>query len=148
MAWWIWATTGLLLLGLEAVTNSGFYIFFFAVSALLVALLSVLGIVEDTDTQYFLFSAMALVTLAFVRVKLVQMVSPRDPRTDRDGVEGKFATAKEPLLPGGEGEAELRGSTWRARNVGRGIIATGDSCRVVRSSGIILEVTTTPPEEG
>jgi membrane protein implicated in regulation of membrane protease activity len=55
------------------------------------------------------------------------------------------ALAVAPIAAGGFGRAELRGSTWSARNVGATALAAGERSRVVAVQGLELEIR---PERG
>jgi membrane protein implicated in regulation of membrane protease activity len=50
------------------------------------------------------------------------------------------AVAREALVPGAIGKAELRGSVWNARNAGREALAAGQRARVERVEGLVLQL--------
>ena len=54
---------------------------------------------------------------------------------------GAVAISAGTILPGGHGRAELRGTTWSARNVGQALLAAGQRCRVVAVEGLTLDIT-------
>jgi membrane protein implicated in regulation of membrane protease activity len=57
---------------------------------------------------------------------------------------GELAVALDPIAPGGQGRAELRGTTWTARNLASTPLAAGQSIRVERIDGLTIHVR---PEE-
>ncbi len=58
----------------------------------------------------------------------------------KDKLEDEIAVATEQLAAGATGQAELRGSTWRARNIGEVDLEVGDRCRVERVDGLVLSI--------
>jgi hypothetical protein len=57
-----------------------------------------------------------------------------------DTLVGEVATLAETLAPGATGRAELRGSTWTARNAGATPLPAGSRTRVERVEGLLLHV--------
>ena len=51
---------------------------------------------------------------------------------------GRIRSRVDPILPGAIGRAELRGSTWSARNLHSAELARGQRCRVERVDGLML----------
>ena len=56
MIWWYWILLGLLLAAIELATPGGFFFIFFAVSALLVGVLDMMGVLQSDALQWGLFS--------------------------------------------------------------------------------------------
>ena len=75
MIWWYWILLGLFLAAIEIATPGGFFVIFFAVAALIVGLLDVLGILESDALQWGLFSVLSLVCLAFFRKPLLERMN-------------------------------------------------------------------------
>ena len=139
MAWWIWAFLGLILLGVEITTPGGFYIFFFGLSALVVAALAGFGIAEVEWIQWLLFSVMSVASLFIFRGPLLRMIKSYDrigPMVDT--MIGEIAIPLEPLAPGSTGKAECRGSAWTAHNGGLVLLAKGQRSVVERVEGLAL----------
>jgi membrane protein implicated in regulation of membrane protease activity len=66
----------------------------------------------------------------------------------REGVDslvGELAIADDAIAPGQYGRAQLRGSTWTARNVGERTTIVGERSRVVAVRGLELDIR---PERG
>jgi inner membrane protein len=144
MEWWIWALLGLILLGIEACTLSGFYIFFFGIGAILVSLSIIVGVADDAAIQWLLFSLFSVAGLLLLRSWLLQTVSPNLPLHDRDSIVGQRARVKGTIAPQALGWVDHRGTPWQARNLGTEILEAGDECQVISISGLTLEVKREP----
>jgi membrane protein implicated in regulation of membrane protease activity len=53
---------------------------------------------------------------------------------------GETCIASGGIGPGEHGRAELRGTTWSARNVAEAPLAGGQRCRVVAVQGLMLDI--------
>lgn len=137
MAWWLWSIFGLALLAAELLVPTGFFVFFFGVSGVLVGGLVGLGWVEDPWIEWVLFSGLAVVLLLAFRRRLVDRVQRRQ-RPPKDTVMGEVATLMEDLPPGGVGKAELRGSVWTVKSLEQKPLAKGQRCVVERVEGLTL----------
>jgi len=135
MSWWIWVLVGLALLVLEMVTPGGLFALFFGFSALAVAALAALGVASPT-LQWLLFAGLGVVGLGLLRGPLQRRLDSR--RIPVDTLVGEVAVPMEGLERGGTGKAELRGTTWTARNAGEGPLARGQRCRVDRVEGLTI----------
>jgi membrane protein implicated in regulation of membrane protease activity len=141
MEWWHWAVLGLLLAGLEILTPGGFYLIFFGLGGLAVALLSFLGIAGPLWMQLLLFSLFSIVSLALFRNPLLRMMQRKTGLSAQvDKLVGELATPKEAIAAGAVGKAELRGTTWTARNGGTQIIPAGHRCRVKQVDGLVITI--------
>lgn len=135
MTWWMWALGGLALLGIEIATPGGFFVIFFGLAALGVALLVLLGVAGPDWVQWLLFSVGSVGSLMLFREKLVRRSrSGNAPET----LVGEVAVLLEDVPPGGIGRAELRGTAWSARHEGDVALARGQRCRVARIEGLML----------
>jgi membrane protein implicated in regulation of membrane protease activity len=140
MVWWIWILLGLALLALEAATPGGFFALFFGLSAVLVGALSALRLAGPPWLQWVLFSVIAVVALVALRKPLRARFNVDGTRRSVDKLTAETAVALADLPPGEVGKAELRGSTWSARNAGTETIPKGRRCRVERVEGLTLWV--------
>ena len=116
----------------------GFHLVFFAASAVIVGLLVLLGVSLPVSAQWLLFAALSIGMLVLFRARLREKIKTREQ--DVDKLEDEIAVATEQLAAGGTGQAELRGSTWRARNIGELDLEVGDRCRVERVDGLVLSI--------
>lgn len=140
MAWWFWIVFGLGLSALELATPGGIVIVFFGVGALAVGLLALVNLAGPAWVQWLLFPIFALVSLRLFREPVMNRLGIGGDRSDVDTLVGEIAVAGELLPPGGHGRAELRGTTWSARNVDAAPLVPGQRCRVVAVQGLMLDL--------
>jgi membrane protein implicated in regulation of membrane protease activity len=140
MAWWIWILIGLGLLGIEAGMPGGFFFLFFGISGLAVGILAALGIGGPLWMQWALFSALALAALAVLRKPLQAKLNINGANKHVDKLTRETAIAQTDMAPDQIGKAELRGTTWTARNASEGPIVTGQRLKVDRVDGLTLFV--------
>ena len=141
MQWWHWALLGLVLGLLELATPGGFFILFFGIGALLVSLLSLIGIGGPLWLQWVLFGALSVVTLFFFRDPLLRRMRAAERTGLVDSLTSDIAVVKEDIPPGEIGRAELRGAAWSARNVGGVALHRGQRCSVRKVDGLTLHIT-------
>jgi inner membrane protein len=142
MVWWYWMVFGLALLAAEMTTPGGFYILFFGLSALLVGTMAGLGIVDLDWLQWLLFSVIAIGSLLVFRGPLMARMSHgRNAHADVDTMVGEVAIPLEPLASGETGKAEMRGTTWTAKNVGPTDFRKGQRAKVTNVDGLTLWIT-------
>jgi inner membrane protein len=139
MNWWIWIVLGLVLAAIELATPGGFFVIFFGVSALVIGLLALADIGTALWLQLLLFPIVALIALKFFRQPLMARLGIRGG-DDVDSLVGQVAIAVAMMAPGAHGRAELRGTTWNARNVDAATLAAGQRCRVVAVQGLMLDL--------
>jgi membrane protein implicated in regulation of membrane protease activity len=139
MEWWHWLAGGLLLLVLELVTPSGFFIMFFGIGALVVGALMIGGIVIGAPVQWLLFTVASLASLLLFRGRVLARLSPPPP-PPVDSLIGDLAVPQQRIEAGATGRVEVRGSAWTARNESALAIEQGQRCRVVRINGLELGV--------
>ena len=139
MPWWGWVVVGAALLGSELVVPSQFFMVFLGAAALVVGLCGLLGFVQPVWQQWLAFGLMSVVFLLFFRRRLWAKMDRDAPLVD-DRVVGEIAVANERIEPGGTGRAELRGTSWTARNVGDEPILPGGRARTEEVEGLVLVV--------
>jgi inner membrane protein len=137
MDWWIWLLIGLMLFLAELVTPGGFYIIFFGVGALIVGVLAGLEAAGPPWFQYILFSVVSVVALWLFREKLLQLTRPASSE-GVDNLVGETAVSLEDIPVNGIGKAEMRGTSWSARNIGDKPLARGQRSRVERVEGLTI----------
>ncbi len=142
MIWWYWMVLGLVLLGAEMTTPGGFYIIFFGLSALMVGTLAGLDLVAADWLQWLLFSVIAVGSLLLFRGPLMAAIKARpDQSSQVDSMVGEAALPLDRIAVGETGKAELRGTTWSAKNVGTVPLARGQRSKVSRVDGLTLFIT-------
>lgn len=140
MTWWLWVILGLVLAAVELATPGGFFVIFFGIAALVVGMLELLGLAQPLWLQWLLFSVIAVVALRLFRKPLLDRLRIGEGPDRVDTLVGEVALASLNLEPGQYGRAELRGSSWQARNVGPAPLAAGQRARVVAVNGLVLDI--------
>jgi membrane protein implicated in regulation of membrane protease activity len=140
MSWWHWLLLGVLLTALEAATAGGFYIIFFGIAAIVIALLALFGVAGPLWFQLLLFSALSVVSLMLFRNPIMRRLNLTAGTTDLDTLAGESCTVIEPMPPGASGRVEARGTSWSARNIGTTPLASGARCVVAQSERLTLLV--------
>ena len=138
MDWWIWVAIGFVLLALELASPGGFFIIFFGCGALAVGLLAALGLAEPLWLQGVLFTTLSVVSLLCFRRPILNRMRAGTPNGEVDSLVGERALARDEIVPSGSGKAELRGTTWNARNAGATPIGPDQACRVETVDGLTL----------
>jgi membrane protein implicated in regulation of membrane protease activity len=139
MDWWMWAVLGLVLAAGEILTPGGFFVVFFGLAALVVALLVAAGLADALWFQILLFSIFSVISLLVFRNPLLRYMGRHTrPTPEVDSLVGEIALASSAMPAGGVGQAQLRGSTWSARNGSQAAIAAGGRCRVTRVEGLVI----------
>jgi len=138
IGWWLWAILGLALAGLELSTPGGFYLLFFGIGALAVALLTATGAIGATLPQLLWFSALSIGASLLFRRRLVELLTPDAPSRNMDSLVGETAVALENIAPDAFGKVELRGAAWNARNADGLNVTRGQRCVVERVEGLSL----------
>ena len=138
MVWWIWVLIGFGILGLE-LTTATLHVGFFAVGALVVALLVALGLDLPLWAQLVIFTSVSLIAFFFLRPILVRKLK-LDQKRVVDSLVGEQALALEDMGVGGNGRAEMRGTTWSARNIGETALIRGQRCTVTEVDGLVIHL--------
>jgi membrane protein implicated in regulation of membrane protease activity len=138
MVWWIWVVIGFVLLASEFATAT-LHIAFFAVGAFVVGILVGLGVDLPLWAQLVIFTVVSLFAFFFLRPIAVRRLK-LDQKKVVDSLVGEQATAMEEIAPQGVGRAEMRGTTWSARNVGETVLNRGQRCVVAGVEGLVIHV--------
>jgi membrane protein implicated in regulation of membrane protease activity len=140
MIWWYWIFLGLALAGAEMLSPGGFYLLFFGIASIIVGALAGMDVVTAAWLQWLLFSGLAVLSLLLLRGPLLRMAQSQ-PAQEMDSMVGETAVLREDLPPGHTGKAELRGSTWSARNIGTVPLSSGQRATVAKVEGLTIFVT-------
>lgn len=137
MTWWLWLLLGIILAALELVSSGGFYLIFFGVAAMFIGLMSLVGLAGPLWLQWVVFAVLSLVLLLAFRRPILKMLQVDTGPVD--SLVGEIAVVVDQAIAAGTvGRAELRGSTWAARNLHTTALACGQRCRVARVDGLML----------
>lgn len=140
MLWWHWLLLGVVLTAMEAATSGGFYIIFFGVAAIVIALLSLFDLSGPAWFELLLFSVLSVVSLMLFRNPIMRRLNLTAGTPDLDTLAGESCTVLEPMPPGASGRVEARGTSWSARNIGTTPLAGGARCVVAQSERLTLLV--------
>lgn len=138
MNWWIWTLIGFFFLALEFVTTT-MHSAFFAAGAFLVAILVGVHLDLPLWAQLLIFTLFSLITLLILRPLIVAKLNLSKTKYV-DTMVGEQAIAIDDMPVAGFGKAEMRGSTWSARNVGETALTRGQRCVVEKIEGLVLHL--------
>jgi membrane protein implicated in regulation of membrane protease activity len=138
ISWWHWLALGLILVALEAAASGGFYIVFFGVAAIAISLLRLFGLAGPLSLQRVLFAVIATGSLLAFRNPLLRWLKLDRAAVDVDSLIGELAVPLEEIPPGAVGRAELRGTSWSARNRAPRTLVQGERCRVVAVEHLMI----------
>ncbi len=139
MPWWGWLAVGAVLLATEIAVQTDFWLAVLGVAALGVGALARFGLVETTWVQWAAFGVLSVFFAVFVRRKIHEKLVGSAPGIKAELI-GEYGTVQAEIAPAGVGTIELRGSSWKARNVGDSPLAVGARVRVEAVDGFLLDV--------
>jgi membrane protein implicated in regulation of membrane protease activity len=140
MQWWAWIAIGAILLGSELTfVNAQFYLVFLGVSAFVVGLLEVTGLLAADWLQWAAFAVIAVTSMLAFRKKIYEKMRHSLPPL-RSGPAGETITLPTVLSPGETCRLEYRGGSWSAINGGKTVIEAGCAARIERVDGLTLVV--------
>jgi membrane protein implicated in regulation of membrane protease activity len=139
MPWWAWLVVAGVLLGSEVAVQTEFWLAVIGAAALIMSALLFVGWELAPWAQGLGFALLAVGLEVFVRRRIHEMFVGPAPGLAPELI-GERATAIADIEPGGVGPVELRGSTWRGRNVGESPLSAGSSARVEAVDGLQLDV--------
>lgn len=140
MTWWAWMILGAVLFGAEMIAiDAQFYLVFLGLSAAIVGLLGLSGLVMPEWAQWLVFAALSLVSMFTFRRSVYEKIRGGAPGF-RDGVDGDYIVIPQELAPRAQARANFRGSDWTVVNDGANAIVAGTRARITRSEGLTLYV--------
>jgi membrane protein implicated in regulation of membrane protease activity len=138
IAWWHWLAVGLILVALEMAASGGFYIIFFGIAAIAIALLQIVDLSGPVWVQLVLFAILSVGSLLLFRNPLLRWLKLDRPGVNVDSMVGDLAVPLEDIAPGAVGRAELRGTVWSARNRAARVVSRGERCRVLAVDQLMI----------
>jgi inner membrane protein len=139
MAWWAWIILGIVCMAIEVHFTHDFSLFCVGASAFIVAAIAMITGGAPHWSQWIIFAALSVIILLAVRKPLLgRFQAHRGRDADFQYLIGEVATPDDDLPANAVGRAELRGSSWSARN-GEGVgLLKGQRCRVERVEGLTV----------
>lgn len=136
----IWFILGFIFFLLEFVVP-GLILFFFAIGAWLVAILS-LFIDLSLNNQLLIFLATSIITIIFFRkwVKKIMWIKRHSSEIEDEFI-GKTGRAETYISPGQNGKVDFKGTSWDARS--EDIIEKGEQVIIIGNESILLIVKST-----
>ena len=140
MSWWGWMVLGAILFGAEMfAVDAQFYLVFLGLSAIIVGIADLAGIVMPLWAQWAVFAVLSLISMITFRKSLYEKLRGNMPGF-RESVTGDEVSITADLDPGSEARVDLRGTRWTVRNVGSSSIPGGSHARVIKTEGLVLHV--------
>lgn len=140
MTWWSWMILGAVLLGAELfAVDAQFYLVFLGVSAAIVGLAGLFGIVTPEWVQWLAFAIISLIFFFTFRAALYNKLRSGG-QGFTDSIESASIAVAEDLEPGATGRTAYRGTEWTIRNVGNVAISGGSRAKVVEVDGLTLKI--------
>lgn len=133
----LWFLAGFIFFILEFVIP-GFILFFFAIGAWIVALLS-LAFDLSINAQLLIFLASSVLTILLFRKWVKRLIWTKKNSTElEDEFLGKTGLAETYIGPGRDGKVDFKGTSWNARS--EDIIEKGESVTIIGNESILLIV--------
>lgn len=139
MPWWGWLAVGAALLAAEVAVQTELWLAVLGAAALAMGLALTLGVEGPAWAQWAAFAALAVAFNVSLRRRFHEKWVSSAPGLD-PALLGETGVALEAIAPGAIGAVELRGSTWRAQNVGEAPLDERAAVRVEAKDGIVLHV--------
>ncbi|TDB58687.1 NfeD family protein [Arundinibacter roseus] len=135
----IWLIIGLLMLFAELLSVALVFVFF-AVGALLTALLASIGILPDLNAQLLAFSVISVLSLLLFRKQARHLLDRRKRTDEYNEYSGETAMVIKDIPPTGEGKIYYRGAEWIALSARHSLIEAGSKVIIRKTDGIKLIV--------
>ncbi len=140
MTWWSWMILGAVILGAELFAiDAQFYLVFLGISAALVGLAGLFGIVMPEWGQWLAFAILSLLSFFTFRKSLYEKIRGGAVGF-HESLSGNTVNVAEELAPGAETRLDYRGTKWTARNVGDMPIAARGRATIVEVNGLTLRI--------
>lgn len=139
MLWWHWIIFGVVLLVLELFTPSGFVLFIFGLSALILGGLTSLNLAGPLWLQWLLFAAIIVGLFLTLRKRLASGMGAVGYGAT-DSPIGKEIVVSADIGAGEIGQGELGGTFWRVKNSSASALKKGSRYVVKSRDGLTLEV--------
>ena len=134
---WIWAAL-VIIFGLIEVFTLGLTTIWFAISALILVILSFFDI--PNPVQIVIFFAISAILLFFTRPLIIKKIKTGKAKTNVESLQGKHVLISKKISEFETGETKINGIVWRARAEGNEQIDKGTKCEIIKVEGVQLIV--------
>jgi len=135
----IWLVVGLVMLLAELASVLLVFVFF-AIGALLTALLASMGLLPSIEIQILAFSAISLLSLLILRKQAKRWLDNRGKQHEYNEFVGETALVIRDIPANGEGKIYYRGAEWKSISFHHTPIAAGSKVMITKTNGIVLVV--------
>jgi inner membrane protein len=137
----IWFVLGFVLFLLEFVIP-GLILFFFAVGAWIVAIIT-LFLDISINTQLLIFLGTSIITILLLRNWVKKIIIDKNDSKEimEDEFLGKTGIALTPISPGRNGKVDFKGTTWDGKS--DDVIDAGENVIIIGNDSILLIVKST-----
>jgi membrane protein implicated in regulation of membrane protease activity len=139
MTWWLWILLGFILLLLELMSPSGFFLFFFGIAGILVGILTAFVSGFSVWMAWCTFAVLGTALMLLFRGRIVRSIG-NEASARVDTMVGATGEVLEEMATGARGRVLIRGVPWSAENIGPKSLVVGDPCRVDATDGVVLKV--------
>lgn len=137
MQWWLWASSGVLLIILELFSMTGMYLFILGISFILVGLLTWTRVFLSTNSQVIALGIISIGLIAIFRKPLQYFFNQTTLQTGSDISKQKVKINSD-ILPSASGKGELSGSTWIIQNNTGKLLPADSVHKVSKIEGLTL----------
>jgi membrane protein implicated in regulation of membrane protease activity len=135
----IWLIVGLVMLFFELISVMLVFVFF-AIGALITALLASLGVIPDLQMQLLTFSIVSMGSMIFLRKYAQGLLVNKDKSQEYNEFVGETAMVIRDIPARGEGKLYYRGAEWKAVSIDHTEIIAGSKVLIKKADGIVLIV--------
>lgn len=135
----IWLIIGLIMLLAELISVLLVFIFF-AIGALLTALLAGVGLLPSIELQIVAFSAISLFSLIVLRKQARILMNNRGKQNEYSEFVGETAMVIKDITTNEGGKIYYRGAEWKAISFNHKPIGAGSKVVITKTDGIVLVV--------
>jgi membrane protein implicated in regulation of membrane protease activity len=136
---WGWLVLGVLLFSAEMfLIDAQFYLVFLGAAAIVVGLVTWLGVPLPESGQWVLFAVLSLLAMLTFRKRLYEKLRKPQDTVPESLTVGDRVMLPESLAPGQTCRVEYRGSSWTARNIDQA--ALSGEVEIAHVEGLTLQV--------
>lgn len=139
MTWNIWIILAFIFAASELFIPTGFVLLFLGFASLITGIVVACGWGEPEWIQWIAFLFSLLGSMIVLRQPLRRSFG-LDQNSQYNEFLGQDVSITTNIKAGEIGKGELQGAQWKVKNIGVQDITAGEHCKVIRVSGLTLEV--------